>query len=180
MNCSKPTTFIAAKILILAILMLAVGVASAADKPMAVIDSQRIVDEYPAAKDAQEQYQRFLQEKELEVEDREKDLQTMAEAIESQKMLLGEEALRTKVAEFEQAKEAYFSFRQQLDTQAENEYKAKIQPIIDQVKLIVDRIGQEEKYGLIIDTAALTTLYIDPDIDLTNRVLEALVRGIDE
>jgi len=164
----------------LAILVMSTGVAVAADKTLAVIDSQRIVDEYPAAKDAQEQYQRFLEEKELEVKERETELQTMAEAIESQKMLLGEDALRVKVEEFEKAKADYFSFRQQLDTQAENEYKAKIQPLIDQVKLIVDRIGKEEKYGLIIDTAALTTLYIDPDVDLTNRVLEALVRGVEE
>lgn len=167
-------------ILPLVALALAAGAAAAADKPLAVIDSERIVQEYPAAKDAQEQYQRFLQEKELEVTDRERELQSMAESIESQKMLLGEEALRNKVDEFERAKTEYFNFRQQLDTQAESEYQAKIQPIIDQVKLIVERIGKEEGYGLIIDTASLTTVYLDPDVDLTDRVLEALVRGVEE
>lgn len=167
-------------ILPLVALALAAGAAAAADKPLAVIDSERIVQEYPAAKDAQEQYQRFLQEKELEVTDRERELQSMAESIESQKMLLGEEALRNKVDEFERAKTEYFDFRQQLDTQAESEYQAKIQPIIDQVKLIVERIGKEEGYGLIIDTASLTTVYLDPDVDLTDRVLEALVRGVEE
>jgi len=167
-------------ILPLLVLALAAGAAVADDKPLAVIDSERIVQEYPAAKDAQEQYQRFLQEKELEVSDRERELQAMAESIESQKMLLGEQALRAKVDEFEREKADYFSFRQQLDTQAESEYEAKIQPIIDQVKLIVERIGKEEGYGLILDTASLTTVYIDPDVDLTDRVLEALVRGVEE
>jgi len=160
-------------------LLLASG-AAAADKTLAVIDSERIVQEYPAAKDAQEQYQRFLQEKELEVNERERELQALAESIESQKMLLGDEALRAKVDEFERAKADYFNFRQQLDTQAESEYQAKIQPIIDQVKLIVERIGKEEGYGLIVDTASLTTVYLDPDVDLTDRVLQALVRGVEE
>ncbi|MCB1150766.1 OmpH family outer membrane protein [bacterium] len=166
-------------ILPLLALLLATG-AAAADKPLAVIDSERIVQEYPAAKDAQEQYQRFLQEKELEVNDRERELQSLAESIESQKMLLGDEALRAKVDEFERAKADYFNFRQQLDTQAESEYQAKIQPIIDQVKLIVERIGKEEGYGLIVDTASLTTVYLDPEVDLTDRVLQALVRGVEE
>jgi len=167
-------------ILPLLALALTAGMAAAADKPLAVIDSERIVQEYPAAKDAQEQYQRFLQEKELEVSERERELQSMAESIESQKLLLGEEALRNKVDEFERAKTEYFNFRKQLDTQAESEYQAKIQPIIDQVKLIVERIGKEEGYGLIIDTASLTTVYLDPEVDLTDRVLEALVRGVEE
>jgi len=180
MSRLNPTVRTAVMFMTLTAVVLATGAAAAVDKPLAVIDSQRIVDEYPAAKDAQEQYQRFLQEKELEVADREKELQAMAEAIESQKMLLGADALRVKVEEFERAKTDYFSFRQQLDTQAENEYKVKIQPIIDQVKLIVERIGKEDKYGLIIDTAALTTLYVDPDVDLTDQVLQALVRGVEE
>lgn len=167
-------------LLAVTVLLAAAPAALAADKAFAVIDSERIVEEYPAAKDAQEQYQRFLQEKELEVTERERELQAMAENIESQKMLLGADALRLKVDEFERAKSDYFNFRQQLDTQAESEYQAKIQPIIDQVKLIVERIGKEEGYGLIVDTASLTTVYLDPEVDLTDRVLQALVRGVEE
>ena len=67
-------------------------------EPLGVIDSQRIAEEYEAARDAQEQYQKFLRELELEVADREKQLTAMAEEIESQKMLLGEDALATKIA----------------------------------------------------------------------------------
>ena len=168
---------------LLGILLLTAVVApasAASDKPFAVIDSQRIVDEYSAAKDAQEQYQRFLQDKEQEIADKERDLQLMAEAIESQKMVLGEDALRTKVEEFENAKQAYFNLRETIDSQAEQEYKDKIQPIIDQVKLIVDRIGKEEGYGIVIDAAGLTVLFLDPDVDLTDKVIETLVRGVEE
>jgi outer membrane protein len=178
MNRTKTTL---AGLLGILLLTAAVGPAAAAsDKPFAVIDSQRIVDEYSAAKDAQEQYQRFLQDKEQEIVDMERDLQLMAEAIESQKMLLGEDALRTKVEEFESEKQKYFNLRESIDSQAEEEYKKKIQPIIDQVKLIVDRIGKEEGYGIVIDAAGLTVLYLDADVDLTDKVIETLVRGVEE
>ena len=48
------------------------------------------------------------------------------------------------------------------------------------MKLIAERIGKEKGFGIIIDTAALTTVYIDDDIDLTDEVLSALVRGVED
>ncbi len=155
------------------------SVLAADDIPLAVVDSQRIAEEYEAARDAQEQYQKYLRELELEVAEREKELTAMAEEIESQKMLLGEDALATKVQAFEKRRAEYFEFREGIDQRAEAEYKTKISPILDQIKTIVERIGKEKNYGVIIDSAALAVLYIDADYDLTNDVLAALARGDD-
>ncbi len=155
------------------------SVLAADDIPLAVVDSQRIAEEYEAARDAQEQYQKYLRELELEVAEREKALTAMAEEIESQKMLLGEDALATKVQAFEKARAEYFEFREGIDQRAEAEYKTKISPILDQIKTIVERIGKEKNYGVIVDSAALAVLYIDSDYDLTNDVLAALARGDD-
>ena len=162
---------------VLAFLAVSVPALAADDLPLAVVDSQRIADEYEAARDAQEQYQKYLRELELEVAEREKELTAMAEEIESQKMLLGEDALATKVQAFEKKRAEYFEFREGIDQRAEAEYKAKISPILDQIKTIVERIGKEKNYGLIIDSASLAVLYIDADYDLTNDVLADLARG---
>jgi outer membrane protein len=155
------------------------GTASAADRPLGLVDGQRIMEEYEAARDAYEQYQKFLQELELEVADREKALTALMEEIESQKLLLGQDALATKYQQFEQQKAEYFQFREGIDQRAENEYKAKITPILDQVKTIVERIGKEKGYGLIIDSSTVSVMYKDDDFDLTNDVLAALARGED-
>lgn len=149
----------------------------ALDKPFAVIDSQRILQEYDAARDAGEQWQKSLQDFEREIADRERELQRMIEEIESQKLLLSKEAYDARLRELEDEKTDYFSFREQIDARAETEYKAKMGPIYDQVKTIVERISKEEGYGIVIDSAALTVLYVDPDVDLTNKVLGALARG---
>lgn len=153
------------------------GLAWADTKPLGIIDSQRIVEEYEAAKDAQEQYQKFLSDLEKEIEDKERELQRLAEEIESQKMLLGEEALAGKMQDFDNLRADYVQFREQVDSRAEQEYKAKIGPIIDQVNTIAERLGKEEGFGIIVDSAALTVLYKDSSVDLTDKVLEALVRG---
>ena len=164
--------------LAIGLLLTAASPALAADDiPLAVVDSQRIAEEYEAARDAQEQYQKYLRELELEVAEKEKELTALAEEIESQKMLLGEDALATKVQAFEKKRADYFEFREGIDQRAEAEYKAKISPILDQIKTIVERIGKEKNYGLIVDSASMAVLYIDADYDLTNDVLAALARG---
>jgi len=177
MNAELRTRIPTAALLVAALALLAPAAALAADRPLGVIDSQRIADEYDAARDAQEQYQKFLRELELEVTDREKELTSMAEEIESQRMLLGEDALATKVQEFERKKADYFQFREGIDQRAEQEYNAKMKPIVDQIKTIVERIGKEQDFGLIVDSSALGVVYIDPDYDLTDEVLTALARG---
>ncbi|MCB1184888.1 OmpH family outer membrane protein [bacterium] len=175
---SKNRMIAATATLLVAVAALA-GPAAAEHKPLAVVDSQRIAEEYEAARDAQEQYQKFLRELELEVAEREKVLTAMAEEIESQKLLLGEDALATKVQAFEQKRAEYFQFRESIDQRAEAEYEAKITPILDQIKTIVERIGKEKDYGMIVDSAALAVLFLDPKYDLTNDVLAALARGDD-
>ncbi len=153
------------------------GAAMAADKPFGVIDSQRIVEEYPAARDAQGQWQNYVRDLEREVNEKERALQRLIEEIESQRMLLGEEALSAKLQEYEQQKADYFRFREQADERVQQEYQDKIGPIIDQVKTVAERIGRESKFGIIIDSAAFTILYLDPAVDLTDQVLAALARG---
>ncbi len=147
------------------------------DKPLGVIDSQRISEEYEAARDAKEAYEKFLRDLEKEINDKEVELQRLAEEIESQRMLLGEDALNTKMQEFEDGRAEYFRFREQADARAEQEYKDRIGTIIDQVKTIAERIAKEDGFGIVIDSAALTVLYVDSDMDLTDKVLAALVRG---
>ena len=81
--------------------------------------------------------------------------------------------------EIETAKAEYFRFKEQVETRVQQEYDEKLGEIIQQVKTIAERIGKEEGFGIIIDKAAFSVLYIDDSVDLTNRVLEALARGED-
>ena len=159
-------------------MLAAATVARAAElRPMAIINSERISQEYPAMRDAQEQYQKFVQDLERELSLKEKALSTAAEEIDSQQLLLGKDALATKMQQFEKQKAEYFQFGESAEQKADAEAKARMQPILDQVKTIVERLSKERNLGLVVDAAAMTVLYVDPQLDLTNDVLQALVRG---
>lgn len=182
LNSLTPRTMlIVAGLAVVTLAALAAPVAARAEdfKPIAIVDSQRIATEYEAARDAQEQYEKFLEELKREVEDKETELADMVEEIESQKMLLGEDALAAKMQAFEKKRAEYFQFRDGIDARAEAEYTSKISPILDQVKTIVERLGKEKKFGMIVDSAALGVLYVEPDFDLTDEVLIALAKGED-
>lgn len=156
------------------------GTAFADTKPIGVIDTDRIANEYDLARDAKEQIQNFIRDLELEISEKERQLQRLAEELESQQMLLGEDALAAKRQEFENLRTEYFQFREQVEGRAEQEYTEKMGPIIDQVRTIAERLGKEEGFGMIIDSTALAVLYIDDSVDLTDEVLAALVRGGDD
>lgn len=152
--------------------------ARAADvKPLGLIDSQRIAKEYSAARDATEQHKKFVQDLEREMETKEKALQRFMEDLDSQKMLLGEAALQAKQQEFQKMRDDYFAFQQQAEDKVAQDFKTRINPILDQVRTIAERLGKEEGFALILDSASLTTVFIDPSVDLTDKVLAALVSG---
>jgi Skp family chaperone for outer membrane proteins len=158
--------------------LLALPASALADaKPIGLVDSQRIVKEYGAARDAQEQVQKYVKDLEKEIGEKERALQRFMEDLESQKMLLGEAALQAKQQEFQKMRDDYLTFREQAEQKADAEYKTRIGPIIDQVRTIAERIGKEEGFGIIVDSASLTTLYVDSSVDLTDKVLAALVTG---
>jgi len=165
----------------LVLVALMAGAVTAADiKPLGVIDSQRIVEEYEAARDARQQMEKFVRDMQNEVGDKQRELQRMQEDYFSQQMLLGEAARAQREQELEQAKNEYLRFEQQVEERLQQEYDTKLGEIIQQVKTIAERIGKEEGFGIIIDKAAFSVLYIDDSVDLTNRVLEALARGEEE
>ena len=175
-NALKLVKGVFALLLVVAVMTPALALA-ADDKPLAVIDSRRIMEEYEAAKDAQAQYQKFLRELEIEVTEKEKEITNLMEEIESQKLLLGEEALKAKLQVFEQKKAEYFTFQESIEQRAEAEFNTKVTPITDQIITIVERLGKEKGFGMILDKATLNVLYLDSDFDLTNDVLSALARG---
>lgn len=157
------------------------GAAVADDiKPFGVIDSARIFEEYEAARDVKQQMEKFYRDMENEVKDRQRELLRMQDDYLSQQMLLGEAARAQREQELEQAKNEYLRFQQQVEERIQQEQSTKLGEIIQQVTTIAERIGKEEGFGIIVDMAAFSVLYVDDQVDLTNRVLEALARGEEE
>jgi len=145
----------------------------AADSKIAYVDTQRVINECNAGNEARkgiaqdgEKFQRLIAEKQ-------KELQTMKESIEKQGLLLTPEVrgdkereYQTKVREFQRWGE---------DTQNElNQKQTEMERTISLgVMKVIQKIGVDEGYTLILGKNESTVLFASKPIDITDQVIKA-------
>jgi outer membrane protein len=164
---------------LLALLILgSTSVQAVAEQKIGVVDSQRIFAEYDKAREAENVFQEEMRAWAAELEGMETQLINLQEQIRTQSLLLSQEKLDALQRELDQKRQAYESRREEiLDPQtglavARNE--ELVRPINEQVSTVVERIGAEGDYAIILDIATVNAFYVDDAIDLTGEILEGL------
>jgi Skp family chaperone for outer membrane proteins len=164
---------------LLAILLLASTAGeSLAEQKIGVVDSQRIFAEYDKAREAENVFQEEMRAWAAELEGMETELIGLQEQIRTQSLLLSQEKLDDLQRQLDQKRSAYESRREEiLDPQAglavaRNE--ELVRPINEQVSTVVERIGAEGDYAIILDIATVNAFYFNEAIDLTSEILEGL------
>jgi len=164
----------------LLLLVVNVGVARAEQK-IGVVDSQRIFNEYDKAREAENVFQEEMRDWATELEGMESDLIQLQEQLRTQALLLSKEKLDEMQRDLERQRQAYEGRRQEiLDPQtglavARNE--ELVRPINEQVSTVVERLGAEGDYSIVLDIATVNAFYVDDEIDLTDQILAALADG---
>ena len=157
--------------------------ALAADKgvKLGTIDSQRIFREYQDAKDAESVFQEEMKQWQNELQVMERDILSMREKIRSQQLLLSQEKLDELQKQLEQKSQEYDQKRTEIldpnDGLAVKRNQELSQPINDQITTVVERLGAEGGYDLILDTATVNVVYQSSKVDLTEQVLQELQKG---
>lgn len=166
---------------LLALTLLGAAVPAVAAQKIGVVDSQRIFAEYDKAREAENVFQDEMRSWAAELEVMESSLVKLQERIRSQSLLLSKEKLDEMQIELERSRVAYEARREEiLDPQsglavARNE--ELVRPINDQVSTIVERLGAEGDYSIILDIATVNAFYVDKSIDLTDQILAGLASG---
>lgn len=168
----------AAAIALLGCFLFGLAGAAAAEQKIGVVDSQRIFAEYDKAREAENVFQEEMRAWASELEGMETDLIALQEQIRTQSLLLSQEKLDDLQRSLDQKRMAYESRREEiLDPQsglavARNE--ELVRPINEQVSTVVERIGAEGDYAIILDIATVNAFYVDDALDLTDEILEGL------
>jgi Skp family chaperone for outer membrane proteins len=169
---------IAAAGLLCLFLLAATGGMARAEQKIGVVDSQRIFAEYDKAREAENVFQEEMRAWASELEGMETALIGLQEQIRTQSLLLSQEKLDDLQRTLDQRRAAYETRREEiLDPQsglavARNE--ELVRPINEQVSTVVERIGAEGDYAIILDIATVNAFYFDEAIDLTDEILEGL------
>ncbi len=152
------------------------------DLKIAYVHSQKILSTFKDALDVQKKIDEIDRQFQAEGREMQERLRQLQEQYESQSLLLSEAKKREKEQEIQNLMLKLQQFQQEKYNPESGEiYKKQaelMQPVLDKINGVIKKIGDEENYDLILDTAAGNILHASDKIaDLTDSVLDELEKG---
>ncbi|MCI0698263.1 OmpH family outer membrane protein [candidate division KSB1 bacterium] len=167
---------------LLAVVILGNANPVAAQLKLGYIDSQKILEKYKEAQDAQKQLQDLNRRWEEEAKNMQQELQTKLEELESQALLLSDERKKEKETELQNLNIRLNQFQQEKwGNQGEVFTKRAelMQPVINKINDVIKKIGTDDKYDYIFDVVNGNILHVSASQpDLTEKVLEELNKSV--
>lgn len=166
-----------ARQLILPVLLLLAMASSLEAQQMvkiAYIDSQAIIDQDPAAQEAQKQFEADMTRYRAEVQQLGEELQTLIDQYDQQQAMLSEAAKANRQEEIRLKQTQYQQRISELEQQANMRSAELIQPVMERINGIIEEIRAAGSYAMIFDVAAQGVIAADPQLDLTPEVIRRL------
>ena len=155
--------------------MLLVGLCSTAyGQKVGFLNANSVFEQYSVAREAEEAYQRELEDLNRQVTEMEEELRALADTLEARKYLFSEERLKEKRRELEEKQQQYLAFRQQAEQKAAKRNEELSKPIVADIEEATRKIAQKEGFDLVLDAGPGIVVYSKPELDLTDRVLQSL------
>ncbi len=169
------SAFVFAIIAFAAILSLPLSL-QAQDK-IVYIDSYRIRLEYKEFQDAQAQFNKEVEQWNIEVENGQKDIERLEAELAKQALILSDAKKKEKEAEIELKKTTWQKLANEIfgpDGRAELRNVALTKPLLDKINTVLEKVALMEGYDLILDSVNGNIAYAKKEMDITDKVLEEL------
>jgi len=150
-----------------------VGSLWAADLKIAYVDVQRAVNDSNAGKDAKKVITKEVEKFQRLIADKQKELQTMKESFEKQALMLTQDARANKEKEYQNKLREF----QRWGEDSQNEINQKRMEMERNISIgllkVIQKVGADEGYTLILDKNENIVLFASKAIDVTDRVIKA-------
>jgi outer membrane protein len=160
---------------VVAVLLAAPG-APAAEK-IAVVDYQKIFDEYEGTRDAQTTLDRELKEWDDQAREMRQEVDALSEELESQRLMLSADRLQEKQDELRRKRDEYQRFAEEIwgvNGKAAARNAELTQPIAERILEIIAKAGEEADVDIILDAGTGGVVWARDDVNLTDRIIEDL------
>ncbi len=161
-------------LIILVILILAgFGSLWASEIKIGFVDIQKAVNECQAGKEAKKAITSDLEKFQRKIAEKQKELQTLKESLEKQALMLSAEARAAKEKEYQSKLREFQRWGE--DNQNEiNQKRLEMERTISMgLQKVIQKLGSDEGYTLILDKNENIVLFASKAIDLTDRVIKA-------
>jgi len=144
---------------------------------VAYIDSQRVVDESKAGKASLKELEDFKKKNEEELTKRDKEIKDLEEGLQKQKFALSSEEQSKREEDIRRKGIDLKRFKEDKEQELKDLYFKHLNKIKEEIVQVVQKIGQEKGYTLIINKDD-SIIYASPDHDITKLVIEAYDKGV--
>jgi outer membrane protein len=136
---------------------------------IAVIDVQKVVSNSEVGKKALAEIKTIKDKKQSEIDQRQNALQTMQDKLEKEKDILSPDAQEKRRDEINKAFTDLKRFREDSEQEIQNRLGGALKGMEDQVLPIIQKLGTDKGYSLIVSRDQL--IYYSAKIDITDEVI---------
>ena len=155
-------------------LALAAGTAEAQTLKIGYINSQEILEKAPGAKEAQDAFERDMQGFTTEAQQLQDELTRMQQQLAQQELTLSPEAKRNRQTQIQTKAQEAQARMAEMDQIAARRRSELVQPVMDKITAVIEKMREEGSYSVILDVAAGSIIAADPALDLTAEGLRRL------
>jgi len=163
-------------------LLASAGPLGAAEGKIGYIDSSRIFAEYRGTEDAQRSFDQEVAAWTKQAETMKAEIDSLEREYQSQSLMLSDARKMERKQLIDQKQSEYEAFTQSVwgpQGKIAEKNSELVQPIIEKINVVLKKIGDEEGYAIVLDAALGGIVYAAEGIDLTERLLEELNKGIE-
>ena len=158
---------------ILLLAFAACGAAAAAELKIGFVDVERISRESAPAERASKQLEKEFAPRQQELQRREAQIKELQGQLERNAMTMAESDRRAREQELARANVEFQRMQREFREDLTIRRNQEIQGLMERANRVIRKIAEAEKFDLIVQDA----VYRDPRIDITDRVLKALVES---
>ena len=148
------------------------GPAGSVEFKIASVDIQRAVNECNAGKDAKKDITKEVEKFQRLIAEKQKELQTMKETLEKQAAMLNPDARAAKEKEYQSKLRDYQRWGEDYQNDLNQKRTEKERAISQNLQKVIQKLGADEGYTLILEKNEAIVLYASKVIDITDRVIK--------
>ncbi|MGB8992779.1 MAG: OmpH family outer membrane protein [Desulfobaccales bacterium] len=163
-------------LLLIAALVLTPLWAAHAEFKVGVVDGMDVVSNSSEGKRVQDSIKRKSEELGRPFAQKRQDLQKQVEDFQKQASLMKEDARKRKAAELEKKMQDFERQGSDAQKQLSQYQQQQLAPLFTKLETAVKTVAQESKLDLVLDKRNSGLLYMDPKLDITEKVRGAFGR----
>lgn len=163
----------------LVVLWLAVPAGAQTTQKTGFVNSAKIFQELPEAKDAEKRLENFTKPVQDSLQLMQKSIEDKIAEYQKKESLMNEQAKRTAQAEIQEMTQRARDYAAKKDKELADQRERILTPLKNKVLQAIERVAKEDKYTFVFDQTEQVQilLYGDPNHDLTFKVIDRLKRG---